>query len=87
MYLIAFVFFMCRRWIQRRELQLTPMLLDSLIVYLFTGMVLGARFICVTVSNWDVTRADPMSVFKVWEGGLSFRGGVIGVGTAIFTGA
>lgn len=86
MYLISFVFVfsMCRRWINRRMIMLTPLLLDSLIVYLFTGMVLGARLVYVTVYNWDVTKADPASIIKVWEGGLSFHGGVIGVVTAIY---
>jgi len=47
--------------------------------------IIGARILYVIV-NFSYYREDPMSVFKVWEGGLVFYGGLIGalIGTYLF---
>jgi phosphatidylglycerol:prolipoprotein diacylglycerol transferase len=85
MYLLAFLFtyLTCRYWIGKRRIMLTPFLLDSLIAYLMVGMILGARTAYVFIYNWDSYAKNPMDMFKVWEGGLSFHGGIVGVIAAI----
>ena len=57
---------------------------DDLIFYSALGVVLGGRFGYVLFYNFDKFLADPLWLLKVWEGGMSFHGGLIGVILAMF---
>lgn len=85
MYLLGFiqVYVLCRRWIAQRKVMLTPLMLDSLIAYLIVGMVVGARTFYVFIYNFADYAKNPLNALKVWEGGLSFHGGIVGVIVAI----
>lgn len=85
MYLLAYAFtyFCCRRWIRKKTIMLSQYLLDSLIAFGMVGMILGARTAYVFIYNWDAYSQRPMDMFKIWEGGLSFHGGIVGVIIAI----
>ncbi|MFH1397997.1 MAG: prolipoprotein diacylglyceryl transferase [Candidatus Omnitrophota bacterium] len=50
-------------------------ILDLVFLILFSG-ILGARALFVII-NWDYYRSDLIGIFKVWEGGLVFYGGLI----------
>jgi phosphatidylglycerol:prolipoprotein diacylglycerol transferase len=52
--------------------------IEDLIFYCAVGLMLGGRLGYVFFYNLDVFRHDPMSLFRVWEGGMSFHGGMIG---------
>ncbi len=52
---------------------------DDLIFYGAIGVVLGGRFGYVMFYNFDKFLLDPLWLFKVWEGGMSFHGGFLGV--------
>lgn len=43
------------------------------------GVVLGGRAGYVIFYNFDKFIADPLWLFAVWEGGMSFHGGLLGV--------
>lgn len=43
------------------------------------GVVLGGRAGYVLFYNFDKFLADPLWLFAVWEGGMSFHGGLLGV--------
>lgn len=54
--------------------------LGDLMFYLMMGVVLGGRvgyMLFYTPINWIWT--DPLALFRVWDGGMSFHGGLIGV--------
>ena len=53
--------------------------IDDLIFYGALGAVLGGRIGYVLLYNFDKFLADPVWLFKVWEGGMSFHGGFLGV--------
>lgn len=53
--------------------------LDSVAVYLFFGMLIGARLGHVLFYNASYFLSDPVEILKVWNGGLSSHGGAIGV--------
>lgn len=53
--------------------------LADLIFYGALGAVLGGRLGYVLFYNFSVYLADPLALFKVWEGGMSFHGGFLGV--------
>ena len=54
-----------------------PDLLETLFLIAFPCGLIGAR-IWYIVSELDYYLADPISMLKVWEGGLAIQGGVIG---------
>ncbi|WP_174482514.1 prolipoprotein diacylglyceryl transferase [methanotrophic endosymbiont of Bathymodiolus puteoserpentis (Logatchev)] len=58
--------------------------LEDLIFYAAMGVILGGRFGYVLFYNFNHFLADPVMLFKVWQGGMSFHGGLIGVMTAMW---
>ena len=52
---------------------------DDLATWAMLGVVLGARLGYILFYDLDTYLADPLEVFRVWNGGMSFHGGLIGV--------
>ncbi|MDB5718883.1 MAG: prolipoprotein diacylglyceryl transferase [Sphingomonas bacterium] len=55
---------------------------DDLVFYATLGILLGGRLAYVTFYRPEIW-ATPLEVLKLWEGGMSFHGGVIGVSLGI----
>lgn len=53
--------------------------LSDLIFWVAMGVILGGRCGYVLFYNFEQFLANPLWLFKVWEGGMSFHGGLIGV--------
>lgn len=51
----------------------------DLMFYGMLGVVLGGRFGYVLFYAFEDFLRDPLMLFKVWEGGMSFHGGLLGV--------
>ena len=51
----------------------------DLLFYGILGVILGGRIGYVLFYALDAFLANPLSLFKVWEGGMSFHGGLLGV--------
>ena len=58
--------------------------ISDLVFYGAIGAVVGGRLGSVFFYNFDRFLVDPLWVFRVWEGGMSFHGGLLGVGVAIY---
>ena len=56
---------------------------DDLIIYLVLGMVLGGRLGYVFFYNFSYYSQNYLEIFKIWQGGMSFHGGLLGVIVAI----
>ena len=56
----------------------------DLIFYGALGVVIGGRVGYMLFYNLDFFLAHPLSLFKVWQGGMSFHGGLLGVLTAMW---
>lgn len=56
---------------------------DDLIGYIAAGVMIGGRFGYILFYQPQYYLADPLAIFRVWEGGMSFHGGVIGTSIAI----
>jgi phosphatidylglycerol:prolipoprotein diacylglycerol transferase len=68
------------RWLVRRPgWQLTPEALDDLLLYVTLGVVLGGRLGYILFYRADFYLAEPLEILKVWQGGMSFHGGLLGV--------
>jgi len=60
---------------------------DDLIIYLILGIVLGGRLGYVIFYNFEYYSKNLFEILKLWEGGMSFHGGLLGViiATIIFS--
>jgi len=52
---------------------------DNLISYLIIGIIFGGRIGYVIFYNFAFYYENPIDIFKIWEGGMSFHGALIGV--------
>jgi phosphatidylglycerol:prolipoprotein diacylglycerol transferase len=62
---------------------LTVIDLDDFVVWITLGIILGGRIGYVLFYNLPHFAAQPMQVFELWNGGMSFHGGVLGCLIAI----
>lgn len=53
--------------------------LSDLAFYGMLGVVLGGRIGYILFYSFGAFLEDPLMIFKVWEGGMSFHGGLLGV--------
>lgn len=85
MYLVGFVagFLLLNRRAQRPGSGWTTEEVSDLIFYGAIGVILGGRFGYVLFYNFGAFLDDPLSLFKVWNGGMSFHGGFLGVMAAL----
>ncbi len=58
--------------------------ISDLVFYGALGAVLGGRMGSVLFYNFDRFIADPLWLFQVWDGGMSFHGGFLGVLIAFY---
>lgn len=61
-----------------------PKQVEDMVFWGAMGVVLGGRFGYVMFYNFDAFLEDPLWLFRVWEGGMAFHGGLIGVLVAMF---
>lgn len=85
-YILAFVLFI---WLGRKRIKqgntlFTNESLDNLLTYGVLGVILGGRIGYVLFYNSASYLSNPLAILKVWEGGMSFHGGFLGVVLAIW---
>lgn len=82
MYLLGFLLFL---WLGRKRLRglrrpgWDGRFLDDLLFYGVLGVVLGGRLGEVLFYHPGYYLAHPLEIFAVWQGGMSFHGGFLGV--------
>ena len=52
---------------------------DDYITYLIIGIILGGRIGYVIFYNFSYYLDNVLDIFKIWQGGMSFHGGLLGV--------
>jgi len=57
----------------------TAQQIDDLLFYIVLGVVLGGRLGYTLFYGFASLMNDPLSLFRIWEGGMSFHGGLLGV--------
>ena len=60
-----------------------PNLLDDLIIYVTIGVIVGGRLGSVLLYHPEFYFQNPLEIFKIWNGGMAFHGGLIGTVLAI----
>jgi len=85
MYLVGFVgaWLLGRQRAKRPDWLLTPAQVDDLVFYGAMGVILGGRIGYMIFYQTPELVAQPLMIFKVWDGGMSFHGGLLGVLIAV----
>ena len=52
---------------------------DDFVTYLIIGIIVGGRLGYVIFYNFDYYITNIFDIFKVWQGGMSFHGGLLGI--------
>tara|TARA_B100001059_G_scaffold63091_1_gene59004 strand:- start:392 stop:1165 length:774 start_codon:yes stop_codon:yes gene_type:complete len=52
---------------------------DDYITYIIIGIIIGGRLGYVVFYNFNFYINNILDIFKIWEGGMSFHGGLIGI--------
>lgn len=94
-YALAYVAGIVLGWLYAVRLVKTPALwrggqppvnqqqVDDLILWITLGVILGGRLGYVLFYRPDLFWTNPLEVLKIWEGGMSFHGGALGVIIAV----
>ncbi|HEY0721730.1 MAG TPA: prolipoprotein diacylglyceryl transferase [Gammaproteobacteria bacterium] len=86
MYLVGFAM---AWWLGRREARRlgapwSVQAIDDLIFYGALGVILGGRIGFILFYKFSAFLDDPLMLLRIWQGGMSFHGGVIGVMIALW---
>ena len=65
-------------------IQLSKKQVDDLLTFMVFGVIIGGRLGYVLFYNLPYFIEQPLEIFAVWHGGMSFHGGLIGVIIATF---
>ncbi|AIN47465.1 prolipoprotein diacylglyceryl transferase [Candidatus Palibaumannia cicadellinicola] len=86
MYLVGFLFamWMGMRYVNKPYSDWTTKEVEHLLYICFLGLFIGGRIGYIIFYNLQLFLNNPLYLFKVWDGGMSFHGGLIGVITVIF---
>ena len=73
--------------INHKKIDFNLNIFDDLISYIIISIILGGRLGYVIFYNFSYYLENPLSILKIWEGGMSFHGAMVGViiGTWIFS--
>ena len=67
------------------KLSITKKNIDGIFIWIVFGIIFGARLGYVIFYNFDFYLNNPLLILSLWEGGMSFHGGAIGVIIAIIS--
>ena len=86
MYLAGFAaaWWLGRRRIRQGRLPVDEKSYGDLMFYGMLGVIVGGRIGYIVFYNAGEWLADPLMLLRVWEGGMSFHGGLLGVLIAIW---
>jgi|TARA_B110000483_G_C18200984_1_gene545205 phosphatidylglycerol:prolipoprotein diacylglycerol transferase len=86
MYVMAFLFawWLAKRRCQRADSPVNSEQVDDLLFYGMLGVIVGGRVGYAIVYGWDQLTSDPLYLFKITQGGMSFHGGLAGVMMAMW---
>ena len=82
-YSLAYIFGIVLGWIYCKKKLIKDKkllnLFDDLITYIIIGIILGGRLGYILFYNLKYFSENLLEIFMLWNGGMSFHGGVIGV--------
>lgn len=81
MYVIGFLagWWLGRYRARRSDSPFTPEQVGDLVTWVALGVIIGGRLGYVLFYDFQRLLSDPSIIIRIWEGGMSFHGGLIGV--------
>jgi phosphatidylglycerol:prolipoprotein diacylglycerol transferase len=81
MYVFGFIasYLLVRYQMEKKALGISREEVDNLFVYLMLGLISGGRLGYVLFYDLPLYLKDPLEIFAIWHGGMSFHGGLLGV--------
>lgn len=73
-----FIYFVLNYFSKKKVFLLSKDDITDFITYLLLGVLVFARLFYVAVYNFGYYLSEPLKIFAIWEGGLSFHGGLLG---------
>lgn len=85
MYLIGFaaVYLLGQYRAKQAWSPIKPEAIEDLVTWGAMGVILGGRIGYILFYNFGAFLENPLILFKIWQGGMSFHGGMLGVFTAM----
>jgi phosphatidylglycerol:prolipoprotein diacylglycerol transferase len=80
---LVFAWWYIRRLAAKPGAAMSPVHIDDFITWAVFGVILGGRLGYVLFYRPESYLADPMSILRLWDGGMSFHGGFLGVVLAV----
>jgi len=86
MYLVGITlgWYLLRRRASRPGSSWSPEQIDDVVFYSAVGVIVGGRLGSKLFYDLGQWMADPLSIFEIWKGGMSFHGGLLGVMLAMW---
>jgi len=86
MYVVGFAAAMVlgTRRARRKDSPIDPARFHDLLLYAIVGLIIGARLGYMLFYNSSALVGEPLEIFKVWHGGMSFHGALLGILAAGF---
>ncbi len=81
---IVLAWFLARQMVRRYPNPVTEIMIDDVIFWATVGLIAGGRLGYILFYNFGYYMENPLQIFALWKGGMSFHGGLIGVITAVF---
>jgi len=82
-YSLAYIFGIIFGWLLAKKIFIQNIEVkskfDDYLTYLIIGIILGGRLGYIFIYNLSFYINNPLDIFKIWQGGMSFHGGLIGV--------
>ena len=82
-YSLAYIFGIIFGWIYCKKILIKDQkindLFENLLTYIIIGIILGGRIGYILFYNFQYYLENPFEIFKIWQGGMSFHGGLIGI--------
>ncbi len=81
MYVFGFIssYLLVRYQLKKKDFGISRLEIENLYFYLIIGLIAGARLGYVLFYDLKAYLSDPLEIFAIWHGGMSFHGGLIGV--------
>ena len=82
-YSLAYIFGILIGWILSKKIFIKNEKInkkfDDYVTYVILGIILGGRLGYVFIYNFEYYLNNPLDIIKIWQGGMSFHGGLVGV--------
>ena len=82
-YSLSYIFGLIFGWVYCKKILIKDnkikILFDDYISYLIIGIIIGGRLGYVIFYNFQYFLNNPIEIFMIWNGGMSFHGGLLGI--------